>query len=346
MSNPTADTLNFQADRIERVLASHRVPVRVHGGSVAPRWVRFLLTPALGARVSAVRNLSEELALALGAGDVRVARDGESIAVEVPRDELGPVASNEMWGEIYDRVAELIRENRTTLVFVNTRRLSERVAHHLGMRLGENAVLPHHGSLSRALRLDAETRLKNGELKAVVATASLELGIDIGTVDLVCQIGSPRSIAVALQRVGRSGHWVGALPKGRIFATTRDELLECAALVRAIRSGELDRIEIPQNALDILAQQMVAACACEDFSEDELFALIGAEYEGCGKVLVDLVCRLFTDIAPDDFAGIGFRGPFEFKKLFVDFRIETVVLGIEHIKDQASSTLEMKGCSL
>ena len=196
------------------------------------------------------------------------------LAVEVPRDELGPVASNEMWGEIYDRVAELIRENRTTLVFVNTRRLAERVAHHLAERLGENAVLPHHGSLSRARRLDAEQRLKRGELRAVVATASLELGIDIGTVDLVCQIGSPRSIAVALQRIGRAGHWVGALPKGRLFATTRDELAECAAVVRAIHRGELDRLEIPRNPLDILAQQMVAACACEDFDEDELFDLM------------------------------------------------------------------------
>jgi ATP-dependent Lhr-like helicase len=201
-------------------------------------------------------------------------RRAMDLAVEVPRDELGPVASNEMWGEIYDRVAELIRENRTTLVFVNTRRLAERVAHHLAERLGESAVLPHHGSLSRALRLEAERRLKNGELKAVVATASLELGIDIGTVDLVCQIGSPRSIAVALQRIGRAGHWVGALPKGRLFATTRDELIECAALVRAIRGGELDRLEIPRNALDILAQQMVAVCAAEDWGEDDLYALV------------------------------------------------------------------------
>jgi len=201
-------------------------------------------------------------------------RRAMDLAVEVPRDELGPVASNEMWGEIYDRVAELIRENRTTLVFVNTRRLSERVAHHLAERLGENAVLPHHGSLSRALRLESERRLKNGELRAVVATASLELGIDIGTVDLVCQIGSPRSIAVALQRIGRAGHWVGALPKGRIFATTRDELIESAALVRAIRKGELDRLEIPHNALDILAQQMVAACASEEFAVDDLYALM------------------------------------------------------------------------
>jgi len=213
--------------------------------------------------------------LSEGASIVNVGHRREmEVAVESPRDELGPVASTEMWDGIYDRLAELIRENRTTLVFVNTRRLAERVAHHVGLRLGEGAVLPHHGSLSRALRHEAENRLKNGELRAVVATASLELGIDIGTVDLVCQIGSPRSIAVALQRIGRSGHWVGARPKGRLFATTRDELVECAALVRAIGRGELDRLRIPRNALDILAQQMVAACACEDFAEDQLFALM------------------------------------------------------------------------
>jgi ATP-dependent Lhr-like helicase len=205
-------------------------------------------------------------------------RRAMDLAVEVPRDELGAVASMETWDEVYDRIAELARENRTTLVFVNTRRLSERVAHKLAERLGENAVLPHHGSLSRALRLQAEQRLKNGELRAVVATASLELGIDIGTVDLVCQIGSPRSIAVALQRVGRAGHWVGALPKGRLFATTRDELIECAALVRAIRRGELDRLEIPKAPLDILAQQIVAASACEEFAEDDLFALVRRAY--------------------------------------------------------------------
>jgi ATP-dependent Lhr-like helicase len=227
--------------------------------------------------LSATVKPVEDVAAFLG-DEVRIINVGHKrameLAVEVPKDELGPVASTEMWGEIYDRVAELIRENRTTLVFVNTRRLSERVAHHLAERLGENAVLPHHGSLSRALRLEAERRLKDGELRAVVATASLELGIDIGTVDLVCQIGSPRSIAVALQRVGRAGHWVGALPKGRLFATTRDELLECAALVRAIHHGELDRLEVPRNALDILAQQMVAACAAEEFGEDELFDLM------------------------------------------------------------------------
>jgi ATP-dependent Lhr-like helicase len=200
------------------------------------------------------------------------------LAVEVPRDELAAVASMEVWGEIYDRIGELILTNRTTLVFVNTRRLSERVAHALTERLGENAVLPHHGSLSRQLRLDAESRLKRGELRAVVATASLELGIDIGTVDLVCQIGSPRSIAVGLQRIGRSGHWVGASPKGVLFPTTRDELIESAALVSAIRKGELERIEIPQNALDILAQQVVATASAESWKEDDLYSLVRSSH--------------------------------------------------------------------
>ena len=200
------------------------------------------------------------------------------LAVEVPRDELSSVASNEMWKDIYDRLANLALEHRTTLVFVNTRRLSEKVAHHLAERLGETAVLPHHGSLSRALRLEAEQRLKRGELRAVVATASLELGIDIGTVDLVCQVGSPRSIAAALQRVGRAGHWVGALPKGRIFCTTRDELIECAALIRAIRGGFLDKIEIPNAPLDILAQQLVAACATGEWHEEALFEMVRSAY--------------------------------------------------------------------
>jgi ATP-dependent helicase Lhr and Lhr-like helicase len=200
------------------------------------------------------------------------------LAVEVPGSELGPIASNEMWGEIYDRIAALAQQHRSTLIFVNTRRLAERVAHNLGERLGNDAVAAHHGSLSRKLRLAAEKKLKGGEIRALVATASLELGIDIGAVDLVCQIGSPRAISVALQRVGRAGHWRGAIPKGRIFATTRDELLECAALVRAIRQGGLDRLEIPPAPLDILAQQIVAMCAAEDWRENDLFAAIGRAY--------------------------------------------------------------------
>jgi ATP-dependent Lhr-like helicase len=238
---------------------------------------RTLQKIGLSATVSPIEQVARFLSPAAAIVQVGHQREME-LAVEVPRDELSSVASTEMWGEIYDRIAELARENRTTLVFVNTRRLSERVAHHLGERLGENAVLPHHGSLSRELRLTAEQRLKSGELRAVVATASLELGIDIGTVDLVCQIGSPRSIGVALQRIGRAGHWVGALPKGRLFATTRDELIECAALVRAIRAGELDPLEIPPKPLDILAQQIVAACAAGDWDEDELFAMVRRAY--------------------------------------------------------------------
>lgn len=199
--------------------------------------------------------------------------------VEVPRDELGPVASNEMWGEIYDRVAEHVRSHRTTLIFVSTRRMSERVAFALSSRLGEGIVLPHHGSLSREKRFEAEDRLKKGELRAVVATASLELGIDIGSIDLVVQLGTPRSIAVALQRVGRSGHWVGAKPEGRLFATTRDELLECAALVRGIRTGAMDALTIPRAPLDILAQQLVAFCAAEDeWEADALYAAVRSAY--------------------------------------------------------------------
>jgi ATP-dependent Lhr-like helicase len=212
------------------------------------------------------------------------------------------VATNEMWAEIYERLAELILAHRTTLVFVNTRRLSERVAHHLAERLGDEAVLAHHGSLSRRLRQTAESRLRAGRLRAVVATASLELGLDIGTVDLVCQIGSPRSIAVTLQRVGRSGHQVDTpddphVPKGRLFATTRDELIECAALVRAIRHGRLDRLTIPDWPVDVLAQQLVAACACESWRVDALFDLVrcAAPYAALPRPAFDAVVDMLAD---------------------------------------------------
>ena len=199
------------------------------------------------------------------------------VGIEVPKDELSAVVTNAIWSDIYDRVAELVRAHRTTLVFVNTRRLAERVSHHLEERLkdlGPGAVAAHHGSLSRQIRLSAEERLKSGTTRVVVATASLELGIDVGTVDLVCQIGSPRAIATCLQRIGRAGHWVRAIPKGRLFATTRDELLECAALIRAIRAGTLDRISVPPAPLDILAQQLVAAAATQTWSEADLYTLV------------------------------------------------------------------------
>src|SRR5271163_4935833 len=200
------------------------------------------------------------------------------LAVEVPPMPLGPVASNEMWDEVYNRLVTLVEQHRSTLVFVNTRRMAERVAHNLGERIGEENVAAHHGSLSRKLRLAAEKKLKEGQVRVLVATASLELGIDVGTVDLVVQINSPRAIAVTLQRVGRSGHWRGAVPKGRLFCTTRDDLLECAALVRAIRQGDLDRLMIPESPLDVLAQQIVAACAAEEWSEDGMFALVRGAY--------------------------------------------------------------------
>jgi ATP-dependent helicase Lhr and Lhr-like helicase len=200
------------------------------------------------------------------------------MAVEVPSMPLGPVASNEMWDEVYNRLVTLVEQHRSTLVFVNTRRMAERVAHHLGERIGEDNVAAHHGSLSRKLRLAAEKKLKEGQVRVLVATASLELGIDVGTVDLVVQINSPRAIAVTLQRVGRSGHWRGAVPKGRLFATTRDDLLECAALVRAIRQGDLDRLMIPESPLDVLAQQIVAACSAEEWGEDAMFALVQRAY--------------------------------------------------------------------
>src|ERR1700727_2075759 len=183
------------------------------------------------------------------------------LGIEVPPMPLGPVASNEMWDAIYDRLVELVAQHRSTLVFVNTRRMAERMCHELGERMGEENVAAHHGSLSRKLWLAAEKKLKEGQVRVLVATASLELGIDVGTVDLAVQINSPRAIAVALQRGGRSGHWRGAVPKGRFFATTRDDLMECAALVRAIKLGDLDRLMIPEAPLDVLAQQIVAACA-------------------------------------------------------------------------------------
>jgi len=195
------------------------------------------------------------------------------LAIEVPGSPLEAVMAHEIWEEYYDRLAALISAHRTTLVFVNTRRLAERVTRHLCMRLGEHAVTAHHGSLSKEKRLDAERRLKQGELKALVATASLELGIDIGSVDLACQIGSPHRIATFIQRIGRSGHTLGGMPKGRLFPTSRDDLVECVALLRAFAAGELDRIVDHDCPLDVLTQQLVAEAACEEYAEDDLFDL-------------------------------------------------------------------------
>jgi ATP-dependent Lhr-like helicase len=219
------------------------------------------------------------------------------LAIEIPSSPLEAVMSNEVWEEIYTRVAALIREHKTTLVFVNTRRMAERVARHLGERLGDENVTAHHGSLAREIRLAAEQRLKSGELSALVATASLELGIDVGAVDLVIQIGSTRAISTLLQRTGRSNHTVSGFPKGRVFPLSRDELVECAALLDAVRRGELDHLTIPEQPLDILAQQIVAAVAAEEWTEDALFEMVRAAYpfRNLARETFDAVVRMLSE---------------------------------------------------
>ena len=231
--------------------------------------------------LSATQNPIELVAKFLGGRrgpEVEIVQVGQhralDLSIEVPGDELGAVATNAIWDNIYDRMTELALQHRSTLVFVNTRRMVERMAFCLAERLGAENVAAHHGSLSRKLRFEAERKLKNGEIRLLVATASLELGIDIGSIDLVCLVSSPRAIGAAMQRVGRAGHWRGAIPKGRFFATTRDDLVEGAALIRAMRAGVLDRLEIPKCPIDVLMQQIVAACAAEPWEEDALFEVL------------------------------------------------------------------------
>ncbi|OLL28345.1 ATP-dependent DNA helicase [Burkholderia sp. SRS-W-2-2016] len=226
-------------------------------------------------------------------GHVR-ARD---LALEIPPVPLEAVMANEVWERVYDRLAELVAQHRTTLIFVNTRRMAERAARHLTERLGKEAVAAHHGSLAKEHRFDAEQRLKRGELRVLIATASLELGIDIGDVDLVCQMGSPRAIAPFLQRVGRSGHQVGGLPKGRLFPASRDDLLECAALLDCVRRGELDALRIPRAPLDVLAQQIVAEVSSAEWSEDALFAMLrrAAPYAELTREQYDAVLRMLAE---------------------------------------------------
>ncbi len=221
------------------------------------------------------------------------------LAIELPSDELGSVASNAIWDSVHDRLAELALEHRSTLVFVNTRRMVERLAYVVGERIGADNVAAHHGSLSRQLRHEAERRLKAGEIKLLVATASLELGIDIGAIDLVCQVNTPRAICAAMQRVGRAGHWRGAIPKGRFFATTRDDLVEQAALIQAMQAGDLDKLEVPPCPLDILMQQIVAMCAAEPWQEDDLYAVVRRAYpyrELTREEFEELLCLLSDGI--------------------------------------------------
>ncbi|MGD0310276.1 MAG: DEAD/DEAH box helicase [Acidobacteriota bacterium] len=232
--------------------------------------------------------------------DIGHRRDSD-LQIEMPADELGSVATHELWGEVVARIATLAQTHHTTLVFVNTRRLVERVAHQLSEIMGREAVVAHHGSLARKTRLLAEERLKSGEARVAVATASLELGIDIGSVDLVCQIGSPRSIGVLLQRVGRSGHSLGGVSKGRLFPLTRDELIECAALLLATRRGDLDRLSIPPWPLDVLAQQIIAMASCEAWRVEDLFRAVkrAYPYRDLTRGAFDGIVRMLADgVAP------------------------------------------------
>src|SRR6201996_6300309 len=260
--------------------------------------------PPLRIGLSATQNPIELVASFLGGRrgpEVEIVQVGQhrvlDLAIEVPSEELGSVGTNSIWDDIYERMAQLALEHRSTLVFVNTRAMAERLAFCLGERLGAENVAAHHGSLSRKLRLEAERKLKAGWIRLLVATASLELGIDIGSIDLVCQVNSPRAIAAAMQRVGRAGHWRGAIPKGRLFVTTRDDLMECSALIRAMRAGVLDQLEIPHCPIDVLMQQIVAACAAEPWEEDALYEVLrrAHPYKSLTRKQYDEILCLLAD---------------------------------------------------
>jgi len=278
--------LAITLERLDRLVTqlTGRVPVRV-GLSATQKPIETIARLLVGTR--------RPLPHIVDAGHRREL----DLAIEITDDELGAVASNEQFGRVYDRIAELVTQHRSTILFVNTRRLVERAAAALEQRLGEEHVVAHHGSMSRTLRLAAEQKLKLGQVKCAVATASLELGIDVGTVDLVIQLGSPRSIATLLQRVGRSGHTLGGTPKGRLFALTRDQLVECGSLVRGVRRGNLDTITLREAPLDILAQQIVAICSGEELAEADLGALIrgAAPYADLGDAQLEQILEMLSE---------------------------------------------------
>jgi ATP-dependent Lhr-like helicase len=278
--------LMLSLERLEALIAENggRPPARI-GLSATVKPVEEMARFLVGAR--------EAPCTVVDTGHVRE----RELALELPRSPLETVMSNEVWGELYDRIAELVRQHRTTLVFVNQRRLAERAAKALAERLGEEHVTAHHGSLAREHRLKAEQRLKGGELKALVATSSLELGIDIGEVDLVCQLGSPRSIAAFLQRVGRAGHAIGAVPKGRLFPLSLDDLTECAALLDSARRGELDRIHVRSAPLDVLAQQVVAEVSFREWDETQLYDALrrALPYRDLSRADFDQVVQMLAD---------------------------------------------------
>jgi ATP-dependent Lhr-like helicase len=295
VTTPESLYLLLTAERSRNMLRSARTVIvdEIHAVIGTRRGAHLALTlerlqavanaPLLRLGLSATQKPIDDVARWLAPqSEVEIIDEGHrralDLAIEIPRSSVETVMANEVWEEYYDRLTALIGEHRTTLVFVNTRRMAERVARHLSDRLGADAVTAHHGSLAKEKRLDAESRLKSGQLKALVATASLELGIDIGHVDLVCQIGSPHRIATLLQRVGRSGHTIAGMPKGRLFPISRDDLVECAALVREVRRGALDAIVQQEAPLDVLAQQIVAESSCDDYDEDALFDLFRRAY--------------------------------------------------------------------
>ncbi len=290
-------------DEIHAVIGSRR---GAHLSLSLERLQQIAERPILRLGLSATQKPIDEVARFLlgtrwSQRDCAIVNEGHrrrlDLGVEIPGSPLDAVMSAEVWEEYYDRLTELVAGHKTTLIFANTRRMVERIARHLSDRLGDDVVTAHHGSLSKETRLDAETRLKAGSLRALVATASLELGIDIGHVDLVCQIGSPRRIATLLQRVGRSGHSVNGIPKGRVFPMSRDDLVECAALLRSIHQGELDAI-VPHDApLDVLAQQIVAESASREYSEDELFSLVTRAwpYRELSRSTFEAVLRMTAD---------------------------------------------------
>jgi ATP-dependent Lhr-like helicase len=282
--------LALTLERLQR-LCDQR-PVRV-GLSATQRPIETVARLLVGSAPAAQRGTSQLPCAIVDVGHQRQL----DLAIELPDDELEAVAPREQLDEVLDRIAAHVQAHRTTLVFVNTRRMSERIAHLLGERFGDDVVAAHHGSLSKERRLKVETRLRAGDLRALVATASLELGIDIGPVELVCQIGSPRSLATFLQRVGRSGHSRGGIPKGRLYPMTRDELVECCALLAGVRAGRLDAIAPPVAPLDILAQQIVAECAAERWKEDELYELFrgAAPYSSLSREDFDEVVALVSD---------------------------------------------------
>jgi ATP-dependent Lhr-like helicase len=296
--------LALTLERLERMVRQGGAPRPVRVGlSATLNPIETLAAFLAGAEVAADGGRTPRPIRIVRADDTRRELD---LAVIAPGPELGALATHPHWEAMYDTVANLIREHRTTLVFTLSRRWAERIALALQKRVGTDAVMAHHGSLARAERLAAEQRLKRGELKAIVATASLELGIDVGAVDLVCQIDSPRSISAAIQRVGRSGHSLGKTPKGRFFALTIDDLTECAAAVRAIRQGHLDEVEVPLNPLDVAAQQIVAiATDEEDIAEEELLRLLRSSHS-YGSLTATALHQLIEEMAtqlPDRIQG-------------------------------------------